>query len=39
MIFGIPSHRDAVGSQATDPGGILNVALSDLRAEVGARTV
>ena len=39
MIFGIPATRDAVGSQATDPHGILNVALADLRAEVGAGTV
>ncbi len=39
MIFGIPALRDAVGSQATDPAGILNVALADLRAEVGADTV
>ena len=39
MLFGIPAQRDAVGSQATDPSGILNVALSDLRAEVGPRTV
>jgi porphobilinogen synthase len=39
MIFGIPRVRDAVGSQAPDPDGILNVALADLRAEVGADTV
>ena len=39
MIFGIPQVRDGIGSQATDPGGILNVALADLRAEVGASTV
>ena len=39
MIFGIPSDRDAIGSQATDPDGILNVALADLRKEVGADTV
>ena len=39
MIFGIPEVRDGIGSQATDPGGILNVALADLRAEVGASTV
>ncbi len=39
MIFGIPRVRDAVGSQASDPDGILNVALADLRAEVGADTV
>src|SRR6476660_2442787 len=31
MIVGIPRVRDAVGSQATDPDGILNVALADLR--------
>jgi porphobilinogen synthase len=39
MIFGIPRVRVADGSQATDPDGILNVALADLRAEVGADTV
>ena len=39
MIFGIPTERDAVGSAATDPGGILNVALADLKAEVGDATV
>ena len=39
MIFGIPQTRDAIGSRATDPRGILNVALADLRAEVGAATV
>ena len=39
MIFGIPQVRDGIGSRATDPGGILNVALADLRAEVGASTV
>jgi porphobilinogen synthase len=35
MLFGVPSRRDAVGSGATDPDGILNVALRDVRAEVG----
>ena len=39
MLFGIPTERDAVGTQATEPGGILNAALSDLRAEVGGDTV
>jgi len=39
MIFGIPRVRDAVGSEASDPDGILNVALADLRAEVGGDTV
>ena len=27
MLFGVPTHRDAVGSGATDPGGILNRAI------------
>lgn len=35
MIFGVPVERDAVGSGATDEHGILNVALADLRAELG----
>ena len=39
MIFGIPSERDAIGSGATDPQGILNLALADLAAEVGDATV
>lgn len=39
MIFGVPAERDAVGSGATDPNGILNVALNDLRAELGDSTV
>jgi porphobilinogen synthase len=39
MIFGVPRTRDAVGSGGTDPDGILNVALRDLRAELGDDTV
>ena len=39
MVFGVPAVRDAVGSQATDPAGILNVAMADLRSEVGDGTV
>jgi porphobilinogen synthase len=39
MVFGVPEHRDAVGSGGTDPGGILNLALADLRAELGDSTV
>lgn len=35
MLFGVPSRRDAIGSQATDPNGILNVATAALVAEVG----
>ena len=39
MLFGVPQTRDAVGSGATDPNGILNVALRDLRGELGDSTV
>ncbi|HEY2724460.1 MAG TPA: porphobilinogen synthase [Pseudonocardiaceae bacterium] len=39
MLFGVPSSRDAVGSGATDPDGVLNTALRDVRAEVGDDTV
>ncbi|HXH36337.1 MAG TPA: porphobilinogen synthase [Plantibacter sp.] len=35
MLFGVPEERDAVGSGATDPDGILNVATRELVAEVG----
>ena len=35
MLFGLPERKDATGSGALDPGGILNVALADARAEVG----
>lgn len=35
MLFGIPTTKDAVGSGATDPAGILNLAINDVVAEVG----
>ena len=35
MLFGVPSTRDAVGSGATDPEGILNVATRVAVAEAG----
>jgi porphobilinogen synthase len=35
MLFGVPVHKDAIGSAGTDPGGILNVAIADVVAEVG----
>ncbi len=35
MLFGLPERKDAQGSGALDPDGILNVALADARAEVG----
>jgi porphobilinogen synthase len=39
MIFGVPEHRDATGTGATDPRGVLNVAIADVVAEVGDATV
>jgi porphobilinogen synthase len=39
MVFGVPATKDAVGSGATDPDGILNVAVRDLVAEVGGDVV
>ena len=39
MLFGVPATRDAVGSGGTDPDGILNAALRDVRTEVGDATV
>lgn len=39
MLFGIPQERDAEGSGAVDENGILNVALRDLRKELGDSTV
>jgi len=35
MLFGVPTEKDAVGSGAVDPDGILNVAIRDVVAEVG----
>ncbi|MEH3033388.1 MAG: porphobilinogen synthase [Aeromicrobium erythreum] len=35
MLFGVPERKDATGSGALDPDGILNVALADARDEVG----
>ncbi|HEY5249918.1 MAG TPA: porphobilinogen synthase, partial [Dermatophilaceae bacterium] len=35
MIFGVPATRDATGSGADDPEGILNVALRRVRDAVG----
>jgi len=35
MLFGVPERRDAVGSGAIDPAGILNLAINDVVAEVG----
>ncbi|WP_431972933.1 porphobilinogen synthase [Micromonospora haikouensis] len=39
MLFGVPERRDPTGSGGIDPGGILNVAIADVVAEVGDATV
>jgi porphobilinogen synthase len=35
MLFGIPATKDAVGSAGIDPHGVLNLAITDVVAEVG----
>ncbi|UWF77377.1 porphobilinogen synthase [Microbacterium neungamense] len=35
MLFGVPAVRDAIGSAADDPDGILNVATAAVASEVG----
>jgi len=41
MLFGVPTpeDKDAVGTAGTDPDGILNVALRQLRSDLGDSTV
>jgi porphobilinogen synthase len=39
VLFGVPAHKDATGSGAWDPDGIVQVALRDLRDEMGDRIV
>src|SRR4051794_22885892 len=36
MLFGVPETKDAVGSGALDPAGILNLAIADAVAEGGS---
>jgi porphobilinogen synthase len=35
IVFGIPAEKDELGSAADDPSGISQLALSDIRSEVG----
>ena len=35
MLFGVPESKDAEGSGAVDPTGVLNLAITDVVAEVG----
>ena len=39
ILFGVPASKDPVGSQAWDPDGIVQVALRDVRHELGDRLV
>jgi porphobilinogen synthase len=39
MLFGVPARKDPVGSGAFDPEGIVQLALTDLRREVGEAVV
>jgi porphobilinogen synthase len=39
ILFGVPEEKDAVGSAADDPAGIVQLALADLVAELGDSTV
>ena len=39
MLYGVPETKDAVGSQGTDPDGILQHAIRDVIAEVGDAVV
>ena len=39
MLFGVPAARDARGSAALDPDGVLNRAIADVKAEVGDELV
>ena len=35
MLFGLPATKDATGTQALDPDGVLNAAIAAVRSEVG----
>jgi porphobilinogen synthase len=39
IVFGVPLRKDATGSSAWDPNGIVQVALRDLKDEIGDRMV
>jgi porphobilinogen synthase len=39
ILFGVPSTKDSIGSQAFDPEGIVQLALQDLAADVGDQIV
>src|SRR5580693_10336391 len=35
IVFGVPAEKDGLGAAADDPDGISQVAIADIRAEVG----
>ena len=39
ILFGIPTKKDDIGSGAFDPNGVVQVALNDLRSDLGDRVV
>ena len=39
ILFGVPAKKDEIGSGAFDPAGIVQVALNDLRSDLGYRMV
>ena len=39
ILFGSPAKKDEIGSGAFDPNGVVQVALSDLRSDLGDRVV
>jgi porphobilinogen synthase len=39
IVFGLPAHKDASGSAAWDPEGIVQVALAELRSALGDQVV
>jgi len=39
ILFGVPAKKDEIGSGAFDPKGVVQVALSDLRSDLGDRVV
>jgi porphobilinogen synthase len=39
ILFGVPIHKDAVGSEAWNPDGIVQLALRDLRDDLGDEVV
>ena len=39
ILFGVPDKKDEIGSGAFDPAGIVQVALNDLRSDLGDRMV